>query len=144
MSSTPETSIPLTDAEQATLRTAAYGAVTLVSMAYPGLWSSPYQNVAGAKVLTGATGITGRVLSAKQKVDFDGSSTAEIAEQVLAALGDTVHTLQAKAPQEVAEFRRAVMSAVRQAAASSRRGEIPAETEMIQKIEATLDTEVKP
>lgn len=138
MPKTSKTFIPLTDSEQSTLRKAAYGAVTLVSLAYPGTWSTTVENIAGAKVLNGATGIVGRVLSGKQKFDLKGSSTAEIADQVLPALSETIEALGAKAPTEVGEFRRAVMTAVRQAAATTRRGEIPAQADMIEKIDAAL------
>ncbi|MFB7666350.1 hypothetical protein ACFC1R_20750 [Kitasatospora sp. NPDC056138] len=132
------TYIPLTRDEQTTLKKAAFGAVTLLSLAYPGAWSTTKENVVGAKVLTGTTGIVGRVLSGKDKFDIKGRTTAEIADEVLTALTSTVATLDAKAPAETAEFRRAVTTAVRQAAASTRRGTSPAHTDMIAKITAAL------
>jgi len=138
MTTTPETpTTPLTGAEQAELRTAAYGAVTLISLAYPGALSSTRQNVAGAKVLTGATGMIGRVLAANGKVDLKGSSTAEVAEKVLPALTASVATLSAKAPADVAEFRRIVLTASEQAA-STGSGPTRAHLEMLDKINAAL------
>jgi hypothetical protein len=136
----PEIYIPLTDDEQTTLRTAAYGAVTLVSMAYPGVWSSTRVNVVGSKVLTGSTGTVGRVLSGKGKVDLKGGTTADIAETVLAAVKATLTTLRAKDPAAAAEFQRAVTTAVRQAAASARKGTSPAQVDMIDKITAAFAT----
>ncbi len=137
MAKTDSTLIPLTRSEQVTLRTAAYGAVILISLALPGVVSATRQNVTGAKILTGATGIVGRVLSGKGKFYLKGASAAEIADQVLPALGETVETLAAKAPAEVGEFRRAVLTAVRQAAATGR-GAGPAHNDMIDKIQAAL------
>ena len=130
--------IPLTAGERSTLRQAAFGAVSLVSLAYPGAWSCTMETIAGAKVPTGATGIVGRVLSGTQKYDLGGSSTAEVADQVLAALGETVSTLAAKTPGQEGEFHRVVMTAVRQASSTTRRGETPAHTDMIAKIAPAL------
>ncbi|MFJ4188223.1 hypothetical protein [Kitasatospora sp. NPDC089509] len=134
-----ETFIPLTADEQTTLRKAAYGAVTLISLAYPGALSATRENIAGAKVLTGATGAVGRVLSGKGKFELNGKTTADIADEVLPALAQTVATLEAKAPQESTEFRRVVTTAVRQAAAATR-GPKPAQADMIDKITAALAT----
>ncbi|MEV5508696.1 hypothetical protein [Streptomyces orinoci] len=133
-----ESRMPLTSEEQITLKKAAYGAVTLVSLAYPGAWSSTKENVVGAKVLTGATGAVGRILSGKDKFRLDGKNTADIADEVLPALTATVAALQIKSPAETEEFRRAVTTAVRQAAASTKGGASPAQTDMIAKITAAL------
>ncbi|WP_431040768.1 hypothetical protein ACQUSR_01915 [Streptomyces sp. P1-3] len=133
-----ETFIPLTGDERLTLKKAAFGAVTLVSLAYPGAWSATKENIVGAKVLTGATGIVGRVLSGKAKFDLKGENTADIADEVLSALRATVATLDAKAPAETQEFRRAVTTAVQQAADSTGRGTSPAQADMITKITAAL------
>ncbi len=134
-----ETRIPLSSEEQSTLKTAAFGAVTLLSVAYPGARSSAKENMVGGKVLTGATGIVGHILVGKAKFNLKGKSTADIAERVLPALAATVATLDAKAPQETQEFRRVVTTAIRQAAQSTKRGPSPAQTDMISKITAALD-----
>lgn len=133
-----ETYIPLTSDEQTALKKAAYGAVTLVSLAYPGAWSSAKENIVGAKVLTGATGIVGRILAGKDKFDIGGKTTADIADEVLAALRSTVTALAAKAPAETDEFRRVVTTAVQQAAASTRGGVNLAQADMIGKITNAL------
>lgn len=130
--------IPLTAGEQSTLRQAAFGAVMLVSLANQGGGRARWGNIVGAKVLTDATGIVGRLLSGNQNYDLGWSSTAEVADQVLAALSETVSTLAGKATGQAGEFRRVVMTAVRQAPSRTRRGETPVHTDMIAKIAAAL------
>jgi hypothetical protein len=129
----------LTPDEQATLRKAAFGAVTLVSIAYPGAVSTARENIAGAKVLTGATGLTGEILSGKDKVKLTGRSAAEIADEVLPALSATAAALDATDPAEADNFRTIVTTAAEQAAATGP-GPNPAQTLMIGKIKAALGT----
>jgi hypothetical protein len=129
----------LTPDEQATLRKAAFGAVTLVSIAYPGAVSTARENIAGAKVLTGATGLTGEILSGKDKVKLTGRAAAEIANEVLPALSATVAALDPTDPAEADNFRTIVTTAAQQAAATGS-GPNPAQTLMIDKIQAALGT----
>jgi len=110
-----------------------------VSIAYPGAVSTARENIAGAKVLTGATGLTGQILSGKDKVNLTGRSAAEIADEVLPALTATVAALDATDPAEADNFRTIVTTAVEQAAATGS-GPNPAQTLMIDKIKAALGT----
>jgi hypothetical protein len=128
----------LLEQDKQTIRTAAYGAIVLVSLAYPGAISSAKSNIVGAKILTGATGVVGDVLSAKGKPEIRGGSTAEIARVVLPALSNAVATLEDKVPEEVGEFRKIVLVAAEQAAESTGGGTNAAEREMIEKIKAAL------
>jgi hypothetical protein len=129
----------LTDQEKATLKTAAFGAVTLVSVASPGAISTPKTNMAGAKVLSGATGLTGQVINGKPYPKLPSGSTADTAAVVLPALTESVNILQAKAPDEVDNFRRIVTIAVEQGASSSGGGINAAEAEMISKVKQALE-----
>lgn len=131
--------IILTSGEQDTLRKAAYGAVNLVAIAYPGLVASAKANTAGALVLASATGAVGQLLADKGKITYAGKTTAEIAGEVLPALTATVATLRTKDPAELAEFRRAVTIAVDQAATAI--GPNPARADMTAKITAALDAD---
>lgn len=133
-----DVSTTLTSDEQTTLRTAAYGAVTLLSMTRPGPISSTRQNMAGATALTGATGIVGRILAAKEKITLKGT-TAEVADQVLPALTQAVVILDTKAPAETAEFQRAVTTAVQQAIAATS-GPDQAQNDMATKITTALQS----
>ena len=101
--------------------------------------STARENIAGAKVLTGATGLTGQILSGKDKVNLTGRSAAEIAHEVLPALTATVAALDATDPAEADNFRTIVTTAVEQAAATGS-GPNPAQTLMIDKIKAALGT----
>jgi hypothetical protein len=131
----------LRETENQTIRTAAYGAVVLVSIAYPGMVSTARANVVGAKILTGATGVVGEILSAKGDPKVNGRSTAEIADKTFAALARAVEILSAKVPDEVEDFRRIVTIAVEQAAEATGGGATPAEREMISKIKRALRAE---
>jgi hypothetical protein len=121
------------------LRKAAFGAVTLASIAYPGAVSTVRENIAGAKVLTGATGLTGKILSGKGKVKLTGQSVAEIADEVLPALSAAVAALNAIDLAEADTFRAIVTTAIEQAVATGS-GPNPAQTLMIGKIRAALGT----
>lgn len=131
----------LTDEEKATLKTAAHGAVTLVSLAYPGAVATTKTNIVGAKVLAGATGLTGQVINSKPHPKIPSGSAAEMATTVLPALTESVSILQAKAPDEVDNFRRIVTVAIEQGAGSSGSGVNAAEAEMISKVKQALDVD---
>lgn len=127
----------LTDQEKQTLRTAAYGAVTLVSVAYPGPIATTKTNVVGSMVLTGATGLVGTALTGKGDAKLPKGTAGDIAEVVLPALRESVSLLQEKDPEEADGFRRIVLAAIEQGV--SKRGEIkPAQAEMISKVKAAM------
>lgn len=127
----------LTPEERVTLKKAAYGAVSLVSMANPGVVSSTKENLAGSKALNAATGLVGMVLASKDKFKINGGNTAEIADDVLPALTSTVELLQSQDPDEASNFRVTVNVAMQQAAAATG-GPNPAQVVMIDKIRAAL------
>ena len=126
--------------EKQTLQTAAYGAVTLVSIAYPGVISTARTNMVGAKVLSGATGLVGEVLAGKVDPKLPKGTTAEVATVVLAALRESVTIMQRRAPQELENYRRMVTLAVEQGAQSGN-GAKPATAEMLAKVKGALDGE---
>jgi len=76
-------SITLTDQDKHTLRTAAYGAVTLLAAA--GAAGKPHKIATnGTIALTSATGLVGHVLGEKRGgIDLKGKSVAELADRVL-------------------------------------------------------------
>ncbi|WP_329549980.1 hypothetical protein OG548_45175 [Streptomyces sp. NBC_01356] len=125
----------LTSDEQLTLQRAAYGAVHLVSVAQPGVMATTRANITGAKVLTGATGTVGQILSSKAKIKLKGN-TADVAAEVLPALTATTAVLKAKSPADTEEFRTIVTVAVEQAA--ERAGVSPARQAMVTKITGAL------
>jgi D-alanyl-D-alanine carboxypeptidase len=131
-------SITLTDQEKSTLRTAAYGAVSLMAAT-----GTPHKAATNASVaLTSATGLVGHVLAAKSSdIELNGKTVAALADQVLPALTAAMALLGKQDPAEADNFRRTVLVAV-DAAGRSRSGEpSPVTAEMARKITAALDAE---
>ncbi|MGN9844268.1 hypothetical protein ACTMTI_39705 [Nonomuraea sp. H19] len=132
-------SITLTDQDKATLRTAAYGAVSLLAAA--GAAGSPHKIATeGSIALASATGLVGHVLAAKSKdINLYGKSVAELADHVLPALTAAMSLLKQQAPAEADNFRNTVIVAI-EAAAQTQKGEpSPTMTEMARKITEALD-----
>ncbi|MEV6340735.1 hypothetical protein AB0M12_39215 [Nocardia vinacea] len=128
--------ITLTDQDKSTLRTAAYGAVSLMAAS-----GAPHKGIShGCIVLTSATGLVGHVLAAKSKdIHLPGKSVAELADQVLPSLTAAVRLLGKQYPGEADNFRDTVLVAV-EAAAQPSKGEFsPAVAAMARKITAALD-----
>ncbi|MFE0605469.1 serine hydrolase domain-containing protein [Streptomyces sp. NPDC058892] len=122
-------SVTLTDQDKLTLRTAAYGAVSLMAAA----GAAPVS-------LSPAAGLVADVL-AEQPRDArpDGASLAGTADHVLPALTAAMSLLRKAAPAEADTFRSAVVAAV-EAAARTRPDEPgPAVDETVRKIVAALD-----
>lgn len=131
--------ITLTAQDKVTLRTAAYGAVTLMSAA--GAAGSPHRAATeGSIALANATGPVGHVLAEKTKIkDLNHKSTAELADRVLPALTATMSLLKKQDVAEADNFRGTVTVAV-EASARTHRGEPgPAMAEMARKITEALD-----
>jgi len=129
-------SITLTDQDRSTLRTAAYGAVSL--MAAAGAAGKPVEIATGGSIaLASATGPLGHVLAAKSKdIDLGGRSAAALADQVLPALAAAVNLLNQQDPAEAGRFRDTVLLAVE---ATHEGRPSPAMAEMARKITAALD-----
>ncbi|MFI1919899.1 hypothetical protein [Nocardia sp. NPDC020380] len=127
----------LTDQDKTTLRTAAYGAVSLLAAAGAAGGSPHKIATTGTVALASATGLVGRVLAEKRKaVNLDGKSVAEIAEQVLPALIASMGLLSEQVPAEADNFRSTVLVAI-DTAQQGRSN--PAMAEMTRKITAALD-----
>ncbi|GAA1626908.1 hypothetical protein ACFQY4_14365 [Catellatospora bangladeshensis] len=115
-------SIVLTDHDKQTLRTAAYGAVSLLAAA-GAAGGSPHRIATdGSIALASATGPVGHVLADQSAVKVTGKSVAEIADQVLPALVASVVLLEKQDPAEADNFRSIVDVAI-QAATGTGRGE---------------------
>ncbi|WP_194820129.1 hypothetical protein [Nocardia sp. XZ_19_385] len=137
-STSPET-ITLTDHDKATLRNAAYGAVSLMAAAdatgKPGKVA-----VNGSIALSSATGLVGHVLAAKSKdIKLDGKSVAELADHVLPALTAAMGLLKKLDSFEADNFRGTVLVAIEAAAGTHPGGASPILAEMTRKITAALD-----
>ncbi|PXX61687.1 hypothetical protein DFR70_108245 [Nocardia tenerifensis] len=125
----------LTDQDKSTLRTAAYGAVSLMAAA-----GAPHKGITQASItLTSATGLVGHALAAKSKdIHLPGKSTAELADEVLPALTAAMRLLGGY-PGEADNFRDTVLVAVEAAAGPGKSEASPAVAAMARKITAALD-----
>ncbi|WP_406234673.1 hypothetical protein [Nocardia sp. NBC_01009] len=128
--------ITLTDQDKLTLRTAAYGAVSLMAAA----GGSPHKAATdGTIALTSATGLVGHVLTEKSKaVNLNGKSVAELADHVLPALTAAVNLLEQQAPAEADNFRNTITIAL-EATQIHQPQPNPTMTEMVRKITTALD-----
>lgn len=129
------TTVTLTDQDKAILRTAAYGAVSLLAAA-----GAPHKAISqGTTALTSSTGLTGHVLSAKSRdIRLPGKTVAELADYVLPALTAAMACL-ADQPGEAANFRDTVLVAVDAASHPVKGAPSPALTAMATKIAAALN-----
>lgn len=129
-------SITLSDQDKRTLRTAAYGAVTLMS--YAGVAGSAHKAATnGSLALASATGLTGHVLAEKTRdVKFNSKSAAALADQVLPALTASMSLLKTQDATEADNFRSTVIVAVEAATANHLS---PTMAEMTRKITEALD-----
>ncbi|MGW2249954.1 hypothetical protein ACWCXH_07105 [Kitasatospora sp. NPDC001660] len=132
-------SITLSDQDKLTVRTAAYGAVSLLAAADAS--GSPHKIATdGSIALSSATGLVGHVLAEKsQGAKLNSKSVAAIADQVLPALTEAMSLLKKQDPAEADDFRSTVVVAI-EAAIRARKGEPgPVLAEMTRKIIEALD-----
>ncbi|GLZ81331.1 hypothetical protein Afil01_61380 [Actinorhabdospora filicis] len=134
-------SITISAQDATTIRTAAYGAVTLLSFAAGS--ASPHRVATnGSLSLYSATGATGHVLAKKTRdLKFDHRNSAALADQVLPALTASVALLKAQDPAEAENFRATVLTAVEAATRGSKKGVTPPLAAMTGKITAALSAE---
>jgi hypothetical protein len=131
-------SLALTDQDKLTLRTAAWGAVSLMSAA--GAAGSPHKVAThGSIALTSATGPVGHVLTKAPKGVKYGKSVADLADVVLPALTAAMSLLKQQAPAEADNFRNTVIVAIEASARTQNGDPSPTMTEMARKITTALD-----
>lgn len=128
---------PLTERDKLSLRTAAYGALTLMTAA--GASGSPHKGATGV-ALYSATALVGDVLDERSKgLRMSSTSVAGIADHVLPALTTAMNLLRNQAPAEADTFRTTVIDAAESAARTHLGEPSPELAEMIRKITAALD-----
>ncbi|WP_454199258.1 serine hydrolase domain-containing protein [Nocardia sp. Marseille-Q1738] len=100
-------SIALSAHDKSTLRTAAYGAVSLMAAAT----GSPRKAATNATIaLTSATGLIGHVLATNAKdIELKGKTVAELADRVLPALTAAMKLLGKQDPTEADNFRGTIL-----------------------------------
>lgn len=129
----------LTDQDKATIRTAAYGAVSLLAAA--DATGSPHKAAThGSIALSSATGLVGHVLAAKSKdITLNGKNVAELADHVLPALTAAMNLLRKQDPGEADNFRSTVLVAIDAASGTRKGAPSPVLADMTRKITAALD-----
>ncbi|MFI6939621.1 hypothetical protein ACIBI4_10130 [Streptomyces sp. NPDC050418] len=133
-------SLSLSPTEKATLRTAAYGAVSLLAAAdstgRPGKIAAH-----GSMALNASTGPVGHVLAEKGKVhSLSGKSVAEIADKVLPALTEAVTLLAARDASAADDFRTTVELALATGTHARKGGATPVMTAMTTRITSAMTT----
>jgi hypothetical protein len=130
----------LTDHERATLKRAAFGVVYLVSTADPGFLAMLRESAAASGAFTGARGLAREVLTTGSLPRFPRSGRrhhARVEAEVLPGLTESVEILRAKAPDEVDNYRDAVLNAA-QRAAEATHGVTETEAAVLAKVRAAL------
>jgi hypothetical protein len=106
--------VPMTeysDQERDTIRTAAFGAMTLVSAADPGFFATFKESMAGAKALAAAP----QPLQGLLKSGGLPASAKDKAS-VLAALQQSKEILGTKSPEDLAAFQNVIATAINEVA----------------------------
>ena len=127
----------LTEDEQLTLKTGAFGAVFLVSNAVPGVLGMVRESIAASGALADVGGVVKEALTTGPLPQLPRDSALEIESVVLPALGRAVEILRAKSPGDVEAYRSVVLAAADRVAAAHR-GVAPAEATAIDKIRVAL------
>ena len=123
-----------TDEESRTLRTAVYGAMLLVSHADPGPVLE--ERFAGLRALSHLSPDLRGVLGGARP-SVPAGTDEEIEPVVLEALRSSVKTLTAKAPEDAADFPRAVLAICREVAEADG-VVVDSEDAMVARIEGAL------
>jgi hypothetical protein len=129
---------PLRDSDLQTLKTAAFGAVYLVSNADPGFFSMLKESFAASKPLASGKGVVRQVLTTGGLPTLPRGPREAVEAVVLPALRESVAILRAKAPEELADFRIRLLDAVERVAAATG-GVTDTEKDALDKIRAALN-----
>jgi hypothetical protein len=126
-----------TDQERQTLRTAAFGAVNMVSSAEPGFLDMVKESFAGSKAFAKSPELRD-VLRSGGMPKMPSGSRQEVEQNVISALSDSRQILESKGQDELNGFRTAVSEAVDEVAGAAGGGTSPNEQEAIGKIKAAI------
>ncbi|GLI02962.1 hypothetical protein [Phytohabitans aurantiacus] len=127
----------LTSQDRVTLKTAAFGAVFLVSNADPGFFAMFKESFAASGALAGATGLVKEVLTTGTLPQLPRRSPADVEAIVLPALERSMAILREKAPGEADNYRATVIAAVEQTAQATH-GVNEREADVINKVRGAL------
>jgi hypothetical protein len=126
-----------TDQERQTLRTAAFGAVFLVSKAEPGFFDMVKESFAGSRAFAKSPDLRD-ILRSGGFPQMPQGSADDIEQGVLSALGQSQEILAAKGGDELKGFQTAISEAVDEVAKAAGGGASPKEADAIDKVKAAL------
>lgn len=127
-----------TDTERDTIRTAAFGAMALVSKADPGFFAMFKESMAGSRALSAAPPEIGELLRSGGFPSPPTGDAASVEAQVLGALTQARGILGGKDQAASDAFREVILAACDQVAQASD-GVAAAEQAVIDKVRAALD-----
>ncbi|ASW53922.1 hypothetical protein [Plantactinospora sp. KBS50] len=123
--------------ERMTLKTAAYGAVFLVSNAEPGPFAMIKESFAASDTIAGSSGLVRDVLTTGPLPQLPADPVA-VKEVVLPALRRSVELLREHAPAELGRYQATVVAAAHQVARASA-GTSEAEATALAEVLAALE-----
>lgn len=125
-----------TDQERQTLRTAAFGAVYIVSSSEPGFFDMVQESFAGSKAIAKSQELRD-ILRSGGMPKMPSGSRDEIEEGVLAALSESQQILESKGAGELAGFRSALADVVDEVA-NATAGISEREVEAVDKVKSAI------
>jgi hypothetical protein len=126
-----------TDQERQTLRTAAFGAVYMVSNAEPGFFDMVKESFAGSRAFAQSPELRD-ILRSGGLPKMPQGSPEDIEKGVLSALTESQTILESKGGEELSGFRTAVSSAVDDVANAGGGGATTREQEAIGKVRSAI------
>ncbi len=126
-----------TDDEKKQLRSAAFGAVFLVSQADPGMFDMIKESFAASKSFSQASGDLQDVFRGMSMPSVPKGSKDQVEQGILGDLSASVATLQSKFPQELDAYRHVVLDACTSAAEAAK-GVSTEETAALSKVTSAL------
>ncbi|HET9172944.1 MAG TPA: hypothetical protein VFN97_26185 [Actinospica sp.] len=130
----------LTAEDRTTLQNAVHGALALMIAANGGPIAATRAGIAGGKAVHTATGLIGRVVTAKPAdLNVGGKSVGEMADKVFPAITGSARLLAEKVPAEVENLRATIDMVIDAVQRSHRGAALPTEVEMARKIRLALD-----
>lgn len=127
-----------TDDEKKQMRTAAFGAVFLVSQADPGMIDMIKESFAASKAINKATGDMQAVFKGGGMPKMPKGSPAEMEQAILAGLQSSVAAISSKEPADLDAYRHVVLDACTSAAEAAGGGVNPDETAALSKVMGAL------
>ncbi len=127
-----------TDDEKQQMRTAAFGAVFLVSKADPGMFDTLKESFAASKAIAKAPAGMQAIFKSGGIPKMPTGDASQLESSILADLQSSVAAISAKQPDDVESYRHVVLDACTSAAETAGGGVSSSETAALTKIKGAL------